>query len=171
MDKKEKTLHLLTTTLCERNCIYCCNKQMNINDIPYVQKEDILQCDTICITGGEPILYSNCCEISRCYKSRFKNIKNVYVYANATELFMYVSNGGSFDYLDGLSISVKSPIDVIAFREIVKRFKDDVDLKSNRVYVFDNLLSKNKIPNKWEYIERHWQEDFKPAENCIFRKV
>lgn len=167
-----KTLHLLTTTICGRNCINCCNKQMNLNDIPYVQEEDILQCDTLCITGGEPILYSNCCEISRYYKSQFKNIKNVYVYANAAELFMYISNMGSLDYLDGLSISVKSPIDVIAFREIVKRYKDDIDLlKSNRVYVFNNLLSKDKIPSKWEYIERHWQEDFKPAENCIFRKV
>jgi len=164
-----KTLHLLTTSLCLRNCINCCNKQMNLNNISYVQEEDILQCDTICITGGEPILYSNCCGIAKYFKEKYKNIKNIYVYTNANELLIYLSNKGLLDYLDGLSISIKSLKDVFAYYSIMKTY--NIELKSNRVYVFDNLLKKDKVPSNWEYIERYWQEDFKPADNCIFRKL
>ena len=37
------TLHLLTTTLCDRHCKHCCNKQMDLNEVPYVTDEDYLK--------------------------------------------------------------------------------------------------------------------------------
>lgn len=38
-DKNENTkkiIHIMVTTLCNRNCKFCCNKMYNLNDIPYV---------------------------------------------------------------------------------------------------------------------------------------
>ena len=38
-DKTKGIIHLMVTSLCDRNCPYCCNKQYDLNDIPYVTDE------------------------------------------------------------------------------------------------------------------------------------
>ena len=42
-------------------------------------------------------------------------------------------------------------------------------LKSNLLYVFDNLLP--EYVGNFKVIHREWQEDFKPAQNTIFRRL
>ena len=34
-------IHLLTTALCNRDCKYCCNKQYDMNEIPYVTDSEL----------------------------------------------------------------------------------------------------------------------------------
>ena len=47
-------IHLLTTTLCNRDCKYCCNKQYDMNEILYVTDSELREAHTLCLTGGEP---------------------------------------------------------------------------------------------------------------------
>ena len=168
-----KTLHLLTTTLCDRDCLHCCNKQMDLNKVKYVSDKDFKKCDTVCITGGEPILYSNVVEIARRIKIDYKHIKNIYVYANAYELMQYFADNQKplFAVIDGVSVSIKNEKDYFAFFYYLHDLYDINLLKSNRLYVFDNLIKKEDVPKGWKYIPRSWQEEFKPAKNCIFRKI
>lgn len=71
---KEK-IHLLVTTLCDRNCKHCCNKQYDLNEIPYVTMEELSRAKKVYITGGEPFKYANPVEIAGWIKSKFKNIE------------------------------------------------------------------------------------------------
>ena len=78
-DKTKEVIHLLVTSLCNRDCKYCCNKQYDLAQIPYVTEEELNDCKTLCLTGGEPFLYTDPCEIAYYYKQRFNNIKNIYM--------------------------------------------------------------------------------------------
>lgn len=162
-----KTLHLMTTSLCDRDCPHCCNKQMNLNRVKYVSNDDFMKCDAVCITGGEPILYSNVNEIAKKIKTHYPHIKRVYVYANAFEMLRGLDKT---DFIDGFSVSIKCRHDAFAFRAL-KNDPRVSTLKSNKLYVFDRLIKEDDIPSGWEYVERKWQERFKPAKNCIFRKI
>ena len=53
-DTTKKIIHLLVTSLCNRNCKHCCNKQYNLNDVQHVTDEELREAEIICITGGEP---------------------------------------------------------------------------------------------------------------------
>lgn len=166
--KKKKIIHLLVTTLCNRNCKHCCNKQYDLNDIPYVTDEELRDADILCITGGEPFLFSNPCEIAAYYKRKYSNIKEIYVYTNAVELLFYLNNN-DIENIDGLNISIKTPSDSDAFHKIVENFKYLTKLKSNRLYVFDDLYADK--PEGFEVFHREWQEEFEPSNDSIFRKI
>lgn len=173
-DKNEKTkkiIHLMVTTLCNRNCEFCCNKMYDMNDIPYVTHEELCEAELICITGGEPFLFSNPNMIAKYYKDKYDNIKKVYAYTNAKELWDYLSNGSLCDNLDGLSISIKTKEDLQAFEILC--YMSALCGKSNRVYNF--LNTEPHIPDKYkdnfQIIHRAWQADFTPADDSIFRKV
>jgi hypothetical protein len=74
------------------------------------------------------------------------------------------------DFIDGFSVSIKCRSDAVALRKL-KNDPRISALKSNKLYVFDRLIKEDEIPSGWEYVEREWQEKFKPAKNCIFRKI
>ena len=133
--KTKKIIHIMTTTLCARNCKYCCNKQYDLNVIPYVTDEELRDAETICLTGGEPFLFSDPCAIASYYKSKYKNIKNVYVYTNAIELNNYLKNH-TLDGIDGLSVSLKGKADLLAFNELVDN-EEVKKLTSNWLYEFE----------------------------------
>jgi len=162
-----KTLHLMTTSICDRDCPNCCNKQMNLNRVKYASRDDFMKCDVVCITGGEPILYSNVNEIAKKIKTNYPHINRVYVYANAFELLRGLDKT---DSIDGFSVSIKCLPDVAAFRALENDPRISA-LNSNKLYVFDRLIKEDEAPRGWEYVEREWQEKFKPAKNCIFRKI
>lgn len=90
-DITKKIIHLMVTPLCNRNCKYCCNKQYDINNIPYVTDEELREAEVLCLTGGEPFLFTNPCWIARYYKKRYSNIKRIYVYTNAKELYLWLA--------------------------------------------------------------------------------
>ena len=173
-EKTKKIIHLLTTSLCKRNCPHCCNKQYDLNTIPYVIDEELKEATTICITGGEPVLYSNVSQIAWRLKYLYRNIEKVYVYANAQELEWYlgqpcVDYSTKVDFIDGFTVSIKDWRDVYAFEEIVKSgiLKN---MSSNIVYLFEGL-QEPKVLGNFKLIKRGWQEDFKPADDSIFRKL
>lgn len=167
-DKTKEVIHLLVTSLCNRNCKYCCNKQYDLGQIPYVTDEELDACKTICITGGEPFMFTDPCKIAFYYKSRFHNIENVYAYTNALELGLYLSDH-HLSSLTGLSVSIKTKSDLSAFEQHIVDNEEVVAMSSNFLYVFDNLTPK-KLGN-FKLFKREWQEEFEPATDSIFRRV
>ena len=161
-------IHLLTTTLCNRDCKHCCNKQYDMNEILYVTEAELHEAHTICLTGGEPFLYTNPCEMARYYKLRYRNIKNVYVYTNALELAQWL-NGNSLHDIDGLNISIKTKADAKAFEHILKNHIDIISLPSNLLYIFDELYPATPLEG-YQVFRREWQPEFEPADDSIFRR-
>lgn len=173
-EKTKKVIHLMVTSLCLRDCPDCCNKQYSLDDVAYVTDEELKQCEVLCITGGEPFEFTNPEKIARYYKSKYPNIQKIYVYTNALELYNFCRrNSNCSDSIDGYNISIKTKADVNAFYKMkdYTRFS----FKENRLYVFDNLITEETIPTitryYWTVTPREWQEDFKPADDSVFRKV
>lgn len=167
-EKTKNIIHLMVTSLCNRNCAHCCNKQYDLNDIPYVTDDELKNCHTLCLTGGEPFLYSNPSEIARHYKLKYPNIKNVYVYTNADELLECLKEKDILAYIDGVNVSIKTKMDQISFYGIANNMRIK-ELNHNRLYVFNNLMPRDT--GNFEVFKRDWQEDFKPADDSIFRRV
>lgn len=167
-ESTKQIIHIMVTSLCSRNCKHCCNKQYDLNDIPYVTDEELKEAETLCLTGGEPFAFTNPCEIATYYKHKYKNIKNVYVYTNAMEFAKYLQYNTIRD-IDGISISIKTKADVFAFDTFIKDSKDVCKLTSNRLYVFNNLYTEET--QGFDIIHREWMEDFQPANDSIFRRV
>ena len=163
-------IHLLITDKCDRDCKYCCNKQYNLEKVPVITKEELSQADMVLLTGGEPFAYANPSLEARILKRKFPNIKKVIVYTNAFELYKYIEKGGKFDYIDGLSISLKDKVDYVFFTDMIQWLDIVNELKSNRVYTFPGM-EVEKCGN-FEYINRAWQTTFKSAEDgSIFRRI
>lgn len=170
----EKVIHLLVTSLCDRNCKYCCNKQYSLDEIPTVTEEELRKAEVVCLTGGEPFKYSNPCEIAAKLKRCYKNIKAVYVYTNAVELGQYIMrhDDATLACLDGLNVSLKCKADADAFENWIVHNQYVRNLPSNLLYVFDEAdFSKVSFCGNFTYKERSWQPDFKPASDSIFRRI
>lgn len=172
-ERTKKVIHLMTTTLCSRDCPYCCNKQYDIDQVPTVTDEELKECEVVCLTGGEPVRFSNVKAIAARLKTKNRHIK-VYVYANAMELYFYLKTDKNWmgrRLIDGWSVSIKHGEDARLFKKLVELFPKDFLNKSNRLYVYDNLFPKEDCPDCFEYFDREWQEDFKPADDSIFRRI
>jgi len=162
------TLHLVVTTLCDRNCAWCCNRQYDIKNLEYVTEEDLRWADMLCLTGGEPFEYANPSNLAYYYKETYKNIKSVVVYTNAFELYDHLVNDGSIDYIDGLNISIKNDMDFSCFNNHIYPNIQINCLSMNRVYNFTDMEPRKN--DNFEYIKREWQRNFVPAPNCRFKR-
>ena len=178
-DKTKKVMHLMVTSLCDRDCKYCCNKQYDLNSIPYATDEELRGVETLCLTGGEPFTYTKPNAIAYHYKHKYPNIMRVIVYTNACELWLpLIVNEASLVHIDGLNISIKSLHDYLILDDIIQN-SDVCSLSLNRIYVFGDGLYGKVIRLLTEYdklghfrvIRREWQEDFKPADDSIFRRI
>lgn len=172
---KKPVMHLLITDKCDRDCKDCCNKQYDVKGIPVATKEEFKLVDTVCLTGGEPFKYGEPFVVASWLKSKYPNIKNVYVYTNAAPLFEWLEKNKpaaleyiAFSWLDGLSVSIKTPDDLDAF-QILALHPLIKQLKSNYLYVMNGLYP--LYTGNFKVIKREWQEEFKPADNCIFRRI
>lgn len=168
-------MHLLITDKCDRDCKDCCNKQYDVKGTPVATKEEFKLVDTVCLTGGEPFKYGEPCVVASWLKSKYPNIKNVYVYTNAAPLFEWLEKNKptalgyiGFSWLDGLSVSIKTPDDLDAF-QLLALHPSIKSLTSNYLYVMNGLYPLYK--GNFKVIKREWQEEFKPADNCIFRRI
>lgn len=167
----EKIIHLMITTLCNRNCKYCCNKQYDINLIPFVTNEELLKAEILFLTGGEPFDFCNPNNIALYYKKRYPNIKKIIIYTNAKELAEYRMMGGKVDYIDGVNISLKNKEDKKFFESYICFDKDINNLSDNRIYAFpktQDVIYNSKIYLK---IDREWQIDFEASPDSIFRRI
>ena len=170
-DVTEKTkgiIHLMITSLCARNCRYCCNKAYSLDDIPHVTDDELRNAHTLCITGGEPFMFSNPSAFAKYFKQFYPNIKRVYVYSNVYELSLYLLNHGTLEGIDGINASIKSKSDRSAF-DYVKNHLDILQMKHNRLYVFGDQIPQD--PKNFKVIIREWQKEFVPSDDSIFRLV
>lgn len=168
-ERTEKVIHLMVTSLCRRNCKYCCNKQYDLNDVPYVTDKELKKCHILCITGGEPFAFTNPNDIAFYYKQKYLNIRKVYVYTNAVELVWYLANHhDTLCSIDGINVSIKTEADRKVFKSLVSNPLMN-HMKDNQLYVFDNLFPDDTTGFK--VIERQWQPEFVPADDSIFRKI
>ena len=168
----KKNIHLLITTLCDRKCPNCCNNLYAFEDIPYVTKDELKEAENVFLTGGEPFKYSQPDNIAGKLKSDFPNIKKVYAYTNAMELYEYCLFGVDAGRVDGLTISIKTLDDKIAFEKYLERHAIHAD---DIIYYFgDSLKPKVPFENDEKYlVKREWQplKEWKPAPDSIFRKL
>lgn len=169
MGKEITTAHIMVTSLCDRDCRWCCNKQYDLNSIPYITEDELSRMKHIYLTGGEPFLYSNPNAIARKLKLRHPNIKQVIVYSNAFELHEYLSLGGMTTFIDGVTISIKNDLDRSSFDNCTA-YRRLMSLPKNRLYVFPGY-EEIDCPTSIQKIPRTWQEEFVPAPNCIFRRL
>lgn len=184
-DQTKGKIHLMVTTLCDRDCKYCCNKQYNLDTIPTVTPEELADCHTVYITGGEPFLFSNPVEIAIFLKSKYPNIKTIRVYTNASAVADYINwyDGqyiNKFESIDGLSVSIKTKEDQNWFPSVMAD-TDVQKMKSNYLYLFNGfkcptandsiLMAMYGDKMNFKVIEREWQEDFIPESTSIFRRI
>lgn len=103
----------------------------------------------------------------------------VIVYTNACELWLpLITDHTLLGNIDGLNISIKNLGDYQVLDDIIRN-KEVCSLPFNRIYVFNEecyedtmyLLTKYCKLSRFEVIRREWQEDFKPADDSIFRRV
>lgn len=164
------TAHIMVTSLCDRDCQYCCNKQYDLNSIPYITKEELDQMKHVYITGGEPFAYSNPCEIAMHLRHGHENIESVIVYTNAMELAYYLLRDGLIFCIDGVTVSIKNHTDKHSFENCIAKDPQILRLPSNRLYVFPGFENM-ECPPQFTKMKREWQKNFVPAPNCIFRKL
>ena len=169
-EKTKGNIHLMVTTLCDRDCKYCCNKQYDLNDIPQVTDEELKNCHTVYITGGEPFLFANPNAIAEELKKKYPNIKAVRVYTNAFALSYYLHVlDCQISEIDGLSVSIKNQADVYSFEELVADLRVRRK-KSNVLYIFPGFDIPRDVGN-FKVIKREWQEDFVPEPTSVFRRI
>lgn len=166
-----KNIHLMVTSLCDRNCPYCCNKQYDLSTIPQVTDEELRSAENIFLTGGEPFAFSQPNEVADWLKCKYKNIKKVIVYTNAYELYCYLAKNGSLEHIDGLSVSLKEFRDKDYFEGILTYLKDYMKCKNNRLYYFGDFLIEGLNTTGFDVFRREWQTDFVPAPGSIFRRI
>lgn len=173
-EKTKGVIHLMVTSLCLRNCKYCCNKQYDLSDIPKVTDEELREAHTICITGGEPVAFTDPDRTAIWLKTNYPNIKYVYVYANAFELDRYLARKNSHGLtcaIDGYSISIKGTADRSAFNNSLAWSPYLRSMHSNVVYVFNDFDLAISESDYFKIVKRDWQEEFVPADDSIFRRI
>ncbi len=168
-ERTEKIIHLMITEKCDRHCPLCCNNQYDMNTIEYVTDEELKNAETIFLTGGEPFAYADPCYFAQQLKEKYPNIKNIYVYTNALELYLYLEK----DYIygiDGITISIKNKMDYKVFEKSLQYDEQILRLKSNWIYTFPGFNDIEYPKEHFTKRDRVWQEDFVPDPNSIFRR-
>lgn len=185
-NKEKQVLHLMINNICTNNCTLCCNKQYDVNKISVVTVKDLCSVDTVCLTGGAPLInIISCIRLINNMLAEYHNIHNVYIYCNGAEVNINIALGSlryqmlvnlplmhpSVNF--GLTMSPKCHKDWVALE---KYFKPILSVfKSNIIYCFndDDIKNVENIFNgcNVKIIKRQWQKEFKPAPNTIFRRL
>ena len=171
-ERTEKIIHLMITDKCNRKCPLCCNNQYDINDVDFVTDEELKNAECIFLTGGEPFAYEEPCLIAWELRQKYPNIKYIYVYTNALELYEYLHKGKELYAIDEVTISIKNECDYKIFINELADNEEIIKLDSNWIYTFpgfndiDNYYSKKYFTRR----DREWQVDFVPDQNSIFRR-
>lgn len=186
MANDKPVLHLMVNNTCTNNCALCCNKQYDVNDIPVVTVKELQSIDTVCLTGGAPMLnLQQLAEFTSNLEKSYPNIENCYIYVNGAELLSIyneldrMTTRTLFQHFPwntkvryGLTMSPKCKNDWDALRE----FSIYMDAwRSNRIYCFSdediaNAMRVFRHVNV-EMVLRQWQPNFVPAPNTIFRRL
>lgn len=184
-ENAKPVLHLMVNNTCTNDCPLCCNKQYNVDDIPVVTVEELRSVDTICFTGGQPMLnLESFARFCSCIEFDYPNIKTGYVYMNGAELISIYNLEVSrtrkiFENFPcntkvsyGLTMSPKRHSDW----NLIRKYKQYMKAwKSNRIYCFSDMDVANAEAifqhGEVEIVRREWQKNFVPAPNTIFRRL
>lgn len=173
------TIHLFVTNKCDHQCKYCCNKEYDINDIPFVSANELRNARHIYITGGEPFLVEGISSFAFNIRNQYPNISKICIYTSGFELLEWMDKGHRLRGFDGVNFSPKNKRDVEAIKLLLTsyRYAQITTMSTNRLYVYPEVnvseLVENIIKpyyNNFEIIEREWQQDFKPN-GGIFRRL
>lgn len=188
--EKINVMHLMITAKCHNKCKFCCNTFYDLNKIDIATEGELNSVNTLCITGGEPLLFSakSINDFVTKIKSRYKNIKNVYIYTTGYKLYNFLSNLDLDTQIDGITLSPKTKQDwkdiAIAANikylngfEKVQILLNKFSNKSNQLYVFpegQKMLDQYKyIVNKLhvKVIDRQWKKEADSKSDEIFRRL
>ena len=177
--RTKRTLRLITTYDCNRNCKGCCNKQIPFRET-VVQPFDsritpIWNFDEIILTGGEPLLH----------QYRLLALTNyIKIVAPDSKLILYTAKTDEiklimrlFKTLDGLTITVHTKEDIDNFMRLnfallrIKRYLLDNN-KSLRLNIFKEADFNTPNLSLWK-IKRNieWIEDCPLPINETIRKI
>lgn len=164
-----KKLRLLVTSNCPNKCPLCCNNQFNIEEIPTIDKYDILQYDEVEITGGEPMLYPD-------------NLANLTMFLalsafrkHKLKIYLYTSKIPTREVLatiDGICYTPHSKKDVEEFiqkHEEIEAFNH----LSLRLNVFPEVRKflPDIISSEWKIKQMQWIKDCPVPEGEDFRRL
>jgi organic radical activating enzyme len=176
----KKTLRLIYTPVCNRNCEGCCNKDFDLDNLP---RPDHFNYDEIFITGGEPMLFLD--EVIGFIKAlRLITKAKIYVYT----AYLSASGAGSFHTLlsnvDGITLTLHEIRDWHLFQQlefVTKNMPYIFEGKSMRLNIFkdaapdmslDMFFFTNKTEERWK-VKRNieWIKNCPLPENEVLMKV
>ena len=175
-------IHLYVINECGKKCPMCCNNLYDIDAIPVVTVAELKSANTVCLTGGDPFLYSELYKFIDRLRGQYPNIKNLYAYASGHALYNYLNlNWFEIGKLDGVSIAPKDVSDWVSLKNILKKNemlnKILSSMKSNRLMIFDSQKAnfekflKNIDLSMFTILGRKWDKEFHTPENEIFRRL
>lgn len=165
-----KTLRLLVTKECNKNCEGCCNKDWDLDNLPVVEHFNY---DEIILTGGEPLngkVIHKTIVLGRFLQIIDVNLnRRVYVYTSyALGVHWY------WDLFDGFTLTIHNQEDVIPFIAVNKMLLERMDkTKSLRLNIFSNIeLPKDIDLSLWKVKENiEWIKNCPLPENEVFMRL
>jgi len=134
------TLRLILWPICPRECEDCCNKQWDMDALPYCQ--DFAPYDTILLTGGEPMVFP------RRLHEAIRAIRK----SSSAEIYIYTASVrdlsaacGILTAADGMTVTLHEQHDVYAFLGFAMRVHGYE--RSLRVNIFPGVSC--DVPKGW----------------------
>jgi hypothetical protein len=162
-----KTLRLLVTKNCDKNCEGCCNKDWNLDSLPVVTHYDY---DEILITGGEPLSDENIertVDIVNGINALFpKDNRKIYIYTSNPSYPMILH------HCNGITLSIHTQKDLNKFL-VWKLWLETYENKSRRLNIFKGItLPKGLDLSKWTVKDNiEWVENCPLPENEVFMRL
>ena len=160
-----KTLRLLLTSVCNRSCPGCCNKDWDLKNLP--KCISFKGYDEIILTGGEPMLFPS---LLRKTISRIRRQTKAPIYIYTAHLENIAIAKEMFFLSDGLTVTLHEQEDILPwklFNEIIPR-----NCKSLRLNVFSNVKITHESMKGWK-VKRNieWIKNCPLPKNEVFMRI
>jgi len=165
-----KKLRLLLTSLCNRDCEGCCNKDWDLMKLPIWDPD--VEYDIVMITGGEPMLFPrNVSRIANYVKTKTPKTK-VYLYTALPNRHLPLLIA---EVLDGVTITLHEQADVLKFNQanaMLLLYPKSHEGKSLRLNVFKGVDLKGLDTSLWTVKHNmEWIEDCPLPDNEEFMQL
>jgi hypothetical protein len=162
-----KTLRLLVTKNCDKNCEGCCNKDWDVDSLPIVEHFNY---DEILITGGEPLSDKN---IEK--TMNIINGINTLFPKEGRKIYVYTSNSFYSEILywcDGITLSIHTQKDLDNFL-LRKIWLEKHNNKSLRLNIFKGINLPKKVDlSNWKVKGNiEWIKNCPLPENEVFMRL
>ena len=166
-----KTLRLLMTEDCNRNCEGCCNKDWDLKNLPV--ETNFRKYDEIVVTGGEPLLYPPDL-MALVYDIRTQNPEaKIIVYTAKTNDVKALLS--VLAVVDGLTITSHDLQDLMNFMAFDVAIPDYLRYKSLHLNVFEGIINglfSETYKTNWKIKNNvKWIKNCPLPENEVFRRM